>query len=421
MEKVIFHIDVNSAFLSWEADYRIKMLGEKIDLRNIPSAVCGNIAKRHGIILAKSIPAKLYNIKTADTIGDALRKCPNLVLVAPQYDLYDVCSKAFMNILREYSPHVEQYSIDEAYMDMTGTESLWGKPVVVANIIKDRIHRELGFTVNIGVSSNKLLAKMASDLKKPNLVHTLFPYEMQSKMWILSVSELFFCGRATQKKLHSLGISTIGELAKTDVEILKKHLKKHGEVIWNFANGIDASLVESVAPANKGYGNSMTIPFDVCDSSMAKFVLLSLCETVGTRLRKDNVKVSVIAVSLRDFELKTSSHQITLFTATNITNELFKAVGKVFDELWDGITPIRQLGIHTSRVMESNGARQLNLFDMDSYEKYEKLDCAIDKIRERYGEESIMRAAYINAPIHSMSGGISKDKRKAVGEEVYYE
>lgn len=421
MDKVIFHVDVNSAFLSWEAVYRLRCLGETQDLREIPSAVCGDIQKRHGIILAKSLPAGKCGVKTAETISEALKKCPGLVLVAPQYSLYETSSKALLEILKEFAPVVEQYSIDEAYLDMSGTSCLWGSPVVAANLIKDKIYRELGFTVNIGVSNNKLLAKMASDFKKPNLVHTLFPDEIEKKMWPLPVGDLFFCGRATEKKLKSFGITTIGELANTDVALLRSMLKKHGEILWAFANGADVSVVSSDVPDNKGYGNSMTVPFDVTDTSTAHLVLLSLCETIGMRLRKDGVKVSVIAVSVKNFALQTARHQKTLFTATNQTNELFRCAALVFDELWDGYTPIRQLGVHTGRVISSSCDRQLNLFTMDDYDKYEKLDTAIDKIRERYGEESVFRASYLNGPIRPLNGGISKEKFRADGEEVYYE
>lgn len=421
MQKIIFHVDVNSAFLSWEAVYRLECLGETLDLREIPSAVCGDVKQRHGIILAKSIPAGKYGVKTAETISDAVRKCPNLMLVPPQYSLYETSSKAFMQILREFAPVVEQYSIDEAYLDMTGTASLWGSPVVAAGLIKDKIHRELGFTVNVGISNNKLLAKMASDFRKPNLVHTLFPDEIEKKMWPLPVRDLFFCGRATEKKLKDIGIHTIGDLAKTDLSVLKRLLKKHGELLHAFANGADVSPVLNETSPNKGYGNSMTVPFDVCDASTAHLVLLSLCETVGMRLRKDDVKVSVIAVSVKDFALQSSRHQKTLFTATNQTNELYQCAARVFDELWDGHTPIRQLGIHTSRVISADSDRQMNLFTMHEYEKQERLEGAIDKIREKYGEESVFRASYIGGPIRPLNGGISKEKWKADGEEVFYE
>ena len=214
MKRVIYHIDVNSAFLSWEAVYRLYHLGAQRDLRDEVAAVGGDMAMRHGIILAKSIPAKKYGIKTGESIVEARQNCPTLKLVPPNYHLYDQCSKAFMEILRRYSPDVEQYSVDEAFVDMTGTESLWGDPVLTADRIREQIRDELGFTVNIGISENKLLAKMASDFKKPDQVHTLWKEEIPDKMWPLPVSDLFFVGRATAKKLFSLGIKTIGDLAR---------------------------------------------------------------------------------------------------------------------------------------------------------------------------------------------------------------
>ena len=416
MEKVIFHIDVNSAFLSWEAVYRLHILGEKIDLRDIPSAVAGDIKKRHGIILAKSTPAKKCGIRTGDTISDAKKLCPELVMVPPHYDLYDTSSKAFMEILREFSPCVEQYSVDEAYCDMTGTVALYGSAVVAANLVKDKIANELGFTVNVGISSNKLLAKMASDFKKPNLVHTLFPEEMEKKLWKLPVEELFYVGHATKRKLHALGIHTIGELAKTDLNILRAHFKKYGEVIFAFANGIDVSVVSDVVPPNKGYGNSTTIAFDVDQAGAAKMILLSLAETVCTRLRADSVMATVVAVSIVDSEFNHASHQMTLLSATNTTGEIHRAACQLFDELWEG-SPIRNLGIHTSKVVSGASIRQINLFDMNRYERMSKLDTVVDQVRERYGDDSIMRAIFLNNPIYHMAGGIPPEKRRPEYEE----
>ncbi len=408
---VIFHIDVNSAFLSWEAVYRIRHLGGKLDLRTIPSAVGGDISKRHGIILAKSIPAGNYHIQTGESVTDALRKCPGLVLVPPNYGLYEKSSKAFMEILGRYSDRVEQYSIDEAFMDMSGTESLFGTPVIAAAALKDEICRELGFTVNVGISNNKLLAKMASDLKKPNRVHTLFPEEIRKKMWPLPVRDLFFVGRASEKKLHSLGIRTIGELAGADVGLLRAVLKKHGEVIWNFANGRDVSVVEPLPAENKGYGNSTTVSFDVTDAQTAKMVLLSLAETVGRRLRRDDVRIEMVSVSVRFYDLSCVSHQCVLKAATNITKEIHDAACLLFEELWDG-TPIRHLGIQTGRVTGNGADRQLSLFDDTDYEKLEKLDRAVDSIRERFGADAVLRASFLKQErIDHMNGGISREKR----------
>jgi DNA polymerase-4 len=410
MENVIFHIDVNSAFLSWETVYRLHHLGAQLDLREVPSAVCGDAAKRHGIILAKSIPAKKYNIKTGESVSEALRKCPDLIMVPPNYNLYQKSSEAFIHILKQYSPVVEQYSIDEAFVDMTGTSSLFGEPKKAANDLKERVYHELGFTVNIGVSNNKVLAKMASDFKKPNYVHTLWINEIQQKMWPLPVSELFFVGRATFQKLHNLGIKTIGELAQADPSIIKSHFGKHGEIIWAFSNGLDFSAVESVPPPNKGYGNSTTIAFDVTDANTAKLVLLSLAETISARLRADDVKISVVSVGIKNYNFEYCGHQKTLDAPTNITKEIFETSCQIFDEMWDKI-PIRHLGIHTSHVTgESN--RQLSLFDKTDYEKLERLDKAIDEIRKRFGADCIKRASFIKTEaIDHMSGGISREKR----------
>ncbi len=408
-EPVVFHVDVNSAFLSWEAVYRLKHLGAKLDLRTIPSAVGGDVTKRHGIILAKSIPAKAYGIHTGQSVPEAVRQCPELYLVPPNYNLYQRSSEAFLNILREYGPRVEQYSVDEAYMDMSGTRELFGEPEKVADEIRTRIREELGFTVNIGVGNNKLTAKMASEFRKPDRTHTLFREEIPKKLWPLPVSELFYVGRATFQKLHGLGIHTIGELAQSEPQLLRRHLHKHGEVIWAFANGIDTGEVLAEPEPNKGYGNSTTIPFDVTDRETAKMVLLSLAETVAARLRADGVKIRVVAVSIRNFMLETYGHQITLHTPTDITDEIWECACRAFDESWDGIS-IRHLGIHTMGVSGDRN-RQLGLFDTMDYERKERLDKTIDAIRRRFGNDAVMRASFLGTAIDHMNGGISREKR----------
>lgn len=391
-DRIIFHIDVNSAFLSWEAVHRLRDLGEELDLRRIPSAVGGDMSKRHGVILAKSIPAKKYNVRTGEPIVDALRKCPNLTLVSPDRELYSRNSAAFMEILRRYSDVVEQYSIDEAFADMTGTQALFGSPMEAAYRLKDEIRDTLGFTVNVGISSNKLLAKMAGEFEKPDKVHTLFPYEIQEKMWPLPVGELFSVGGASEQKLRRLGINTIGDLAQADLGTLRAALKKHGEAIWNFANGRDFSLVEAERADNKGYGNSVTLAFDVTRAEEAKRVLLSLAETVGRRLRRDGAWVEVVSVGLRFFDLTHASHQCVLDYATNITDEIYQAACRLFDEFWDG-TPIRLIGIQTGKVTKDGDNRQMSLFDDTDYEKLERLDRAMDSIRDRFGADAVRRAS----------------------------
>ena len=416
MKNIIFHIDVNSAFLSWEAVYRLEHKGGRLDLREVASAVGGDISMRHGIILAKSIPAKKYEIQTGETVLEAQRKCRDLILVPPNYGLYEKCSFAFMNILREYSDVVEQYSIDEAFIDMTSTCHLFGTPEEAAYQIKERIKNELGFTVNVGISQNKLLAKMASDFQKPDRVHTLYLEEIREKMWPLSVSDLFFVGRATTKKLLSVGIRTIGDLANADVSWLKRLLKKHGEVIWKFANGIDFSPVLASPAANKGYGNSTTIPYDVVSIEAANKVLLALAETLGSRLRADEVQTEVLAVGIRYADISEEnifpfvSHQKKLLSPTNLTAEIYKEACELFLELWNG-NAIRHLGIHTGKVQDEMSVRQLCLFDETDYEKLAGMDKMVDSIRERFGIDALKRAVFLGQTIDHMCGGISREKR----------
>jgi len=409
-KNVIFHVDVNSAFLSWEAAYRVDVLGESVDLREVPSVVGGDEEKRHGIVLAKSTPAKKYNIQTGEPLASARKKCPGIIIIKPNFDVYVKASKAFIELLKGFAPNVEQYSIDEVWCDMTGTEKIYGSPVVAANILKDRIYSELGFTVNIGISSNKLLAKMAGDFEKPNKVHTLFPDEIKEKMWPLPVRELFFVGSSTEKKLNNLGIKTIGQLANTDLMILKSHFKKHGEVIYNYANGFDFSPIVTEHQVNKGYGNSITVAIDIADYETARQVFLSLCETVASRLRVDGVKTLCLAVSITDCEFRYSTHQKQFLCATNVTNELYQKACEIFLELWDKKTPIRQLGVQSSKVSEES-FRQYDLFDLNNYDKLSKLDKAVDNIRNKYGEDSIKRASFLKSEVSHMTGGISKEKR----------
>ena len=413
IERRIFHVDVNSAYLSWEAVHRMNRNGSAADLREIPSAVAGDLALRRGIILAKSIPAKAFGIRTGEAVWEARQKCPELTLVPPNYNLYETASEALLKVLKRYSPDVEQYSVDEAFVDMTGTEGLWGESVRAAKRMGEEIKRELGFTVNIGVSDNKLLAKMASDFKKPDRVHTLFSYEIEQKLWPLPVSDLFFVGRATAKKLLAMGIRTIGDLAKSDPHLMKQHLKKHGEVIWAFANGTDLSVVQTDPPPNKGYGNSTTIAFDVTDAGTAKMVLLALSETLGSRLREAGVRAELVAVGIKDWELNYSSHQMILDSATDITWELHRAACRLFDELWDG-RAVRHLGIHAGRIQDKDNFRQMNIFDDVDYEKLAAMDRAVDQIRGRYGMDSVKRAVFLGGKIGHMEGGVPKEFRSKV-------
>ncbi len=392
-QKIIFHIDVNSAFLSWEAVYRMTVEGQTEDLRLIPSIVGGDREQRHGVVLAKSIPAKKYGIVTGEPITQALQKCPELLIVPSRHHIYEYYSEKFIAILQEYSPVVEQYSIDEAFMDMTGMELLFGPPTECAYKIKERIKRELGFTVNVGISTNHLLAKMAGDLKKPDMVHTLFPEEIKEKMWPLPVEDLFFVGKATAAKLHTLGIHTIGELANSDRNMLYSHLKSTGDTIWKFANGIDEVVSGRKNQEAKGYSNETTIAHDVTEREEAEEILLGLVEQVSGRLRADGKKAEVVSVGIKDAWFVSSSHQCVLPNPTAGTRELFEHACRLLSEFWDG-KPIRLLNFYASRITEEEG-RQLTMFDTTDYEKQEKADAAMDAIREKFGAGAIKRAAFL--------------------------
>ena len=419
-ERVIFHVDANSAFLSWSAAYRVKVLGEETDLREVPSVVAGDKASRHSIILAKSTPAKKYGIQTGEPLFQALEKCPGLVVIPPDYELYVQASRHFVDMLRQFSPAVEQYSIDEAWVDMTGTQRLWGTPRLAAELMRRRINEELGFTVNIGISSNKLLAKMAGDFEKPNKVHTLFPEEMGAKFFPLPVRDLFLVGAATEQKLQRLGIYTIGQLAAADVRVLKKRLGKQGELLWHFANGRNADAVTPEPAENKGYGNATTTSHDVVTSEEAYQVLLSLCETVAARLRKDSKCGSCVSIHLRTNEFRHFSHQCVLHGATNITTELFEASCRLFDEAWDGITPLRQLGVQVTRL-SGEPYQQFDFFSgltPKQFERKLRLDETVDALRDKYGEDIIRRAKFAGGTEPHMAGGLSKERRTGVTKPV---
>ena len=414
-DRFVFHVDVNSAFLSWSAAYKVSVLGEAEDLRLVPSIVGGDQEKRHGIVLAKSVPAKQYGIQTGEAIVTARQKCPNLVVIPPDYGLYVNASRAFIQKLKAYSDNVIQFSVDEAWAVFDGFEGLYGRGQMVkfAYDLKEEIKEELGFTVNIGISTNFLLSKMAGDFSKPDKVHTLFPEEIEKKMWPLPVSELFFVGRATTQKLFSLGIKTIGELARADEQMIQAHLKTPGLVIQGYARGQDLEPYLFEHEANKGYGNSMTAPVDIVTTDYARHLLLSLCETVGARLRADRVKISVVAVHITTYEFQHFNKQMQLSTATDVTEEIYETACEIFVRLWDRKTPIRQIGVHTTKV-QSDVGRQYNLFDMQRFDRLETWNRTIDDIRGRFGEDSVKRASFLQGNVSHMSGGLDKERRSGV-------
>ena len=401
MKQIIFHIDVNSAYLSWTAVEQLKN-GATEDIREIPAIIGGNQESRHGIVLAKSVPAKKFGIKTGEPVANALRKCPSLKMYPPNHKMYSEYSARLMNFLQDYTPDIEQVSVDECYMDFTGIAHKYHSPIAAAFEIKDAVYKAFGFTVNIGISVNHLLAKMASDFEKPNKVHTLFPEEIPVKMWPLPVSELYMAGHSSVDTLHKLEIRTIGELAKADPDLLELHLKSHGRTLWEFANGIDSDKVIRERVENKGIGNSTTLPKDATTEKEAKEVLLWLAETVGGRLRKENQKANMVSVEIKYHTFQSVSHQKQLKRATCADQEIYETACQLFRELWDG-EPVRLLGIRTSKLVDDEAPEQMNLFDFQQIlqkdtskkEKHQKLDKALDEIRKKFGDDAIKRGTLL--------------------------
>lgn len=398
MENIFFHIDVNSAFLSWTA---VELLKESygLDIRTVPSVVAGDPKTRTGVVLAKSIPCKKYNIVTGEPLYSAMTKCPTLLVFPTNFDKYIYYSNQMKLILENYSDKIEKFSIDEYFITYI---PLLGNYMEVAKNIQKDIFSKLGFTVNIGISSNRLLAKMASDFEKPNKIHTLFLNEIKDKMWPLSVSDLFLVGPSTSKKLKSLGITTIGKLANCDANLLVKHFHSHGRVIHDFANGLENSHIRQFSKT-KSVGNSGTSIHDITSAEFAYYFILGVVENVTMRLRSINMKAKTIALDIKNSSLQVYSKSITIDTPTDITNVIYNISKKLFDNLWNG-DPIRHIGINLSNLVDLEST-QLNLFDVDLVKNI-KLDSTIDNIRKNMGDNGlIMRGCFVNSEIKSTIGG----------------
>lgn len=409
MSRIIFHIDVNSAFLSWTAVEKLKN-GSDVDIREIPAIIGGDEASRHGIVLAKSVSAKKYGVTTGEPVAAALRKCANLVMEPPDHQMYREYSRRLMEYFKTYTPDIEQLSVDECFLDYTPIAHLYGEPVAFAHRLKGEVREKFGFTVNVGISEVKILAKMASDFQKPDRVHTLWKSEIEEKMWMLPVSELYMVGKSSLPKLRNLGIKTIGDLARMNPDILEAHLKSFGKLIWENANGIGSDVVESEEAAAKGVGNSTTLREDVTDAGHAKKVLLELAESVSGRLRKHDFLAGNIAVEVKYADFTKCSHQAPFLTPTNSTARIYELSCQLFDELWNG-SPIRLLGIRASKLQDVGEPVQMSLFDMDfsketaipqqrertgpTAEKLEKIDKAMDSIKKRFGDGAIIRGSVL--------------------------
>lgn len=367
------------------------------DLREIPSVVGGDPKKRTGIVVAKSIPAKKYGIQTGEPMAMALRKCPNLVVVPSDFRLYTENSLAFKAICRDYAPVVESFSIDEVFLDMTGTSLIYPDPIATAHEIKDKIHAELGFTVNVGISTNKLLAKMASDFEKPDKVHTLFPEEIPVKMWPLPIRDLLFLGKASEKRLQDFGIHTIGELAREKEFAIQSLLgEKTGHQLYQYARGIDNSPVLAQAEESKGFSVEKTFNDDIVSVEQVLPILLEQCDIVATRMRRKGKKCSCISVTFRTLDFKNRSHQTSLSSATDVTDEIYENARRLFLEFWKG-QPLRLIGVALTGLTDES-FEQMSLFeDTKKKEQRQKLDAALDAIRMKFGNDKITRASIMNS------------------------
>ena len=393
-QKQILHIDVNNAFLSWTAMDRLAQ-GEKVDIREIEAVIGGDESKRSGIVLAKSMKAKKRGVCTGETLYQARLKCPNLQVFKGDYKSYKKHSNDLYNLLLQYTDKIERFSIDECFLDMTeylGNDTLLNK----AYEISKRVKNELGFTVNIGVAHNKLLAKMASDFTKPDRVHTLFEEEIPTKMWTLPVSELFMIGKKTLPTLYKMHIKTIGDLAKQDKQEMIKKFGKPGLMMWEYSNGIDKSEVHYLEEKPKGIGNSVTLPMDLVEKEKIEKVLLTLTEQVTYRLRKYNMYANVVNVQLRTKDFKDFSHQKKLMNATSNTKDVYNVAKELLDEMYKKGTFIRLVGLRVDNLIDKDEV-QLSLFNNDEEKKQEKLDEVVDKLKEKYGYNSVTRAGKLHS------------------------
>ena len=392
---MIFQIDVNSAYLSWTAVEQLKT-GAKVDLREIPSIIGGDKKSRHGVVLAKSISAKKYGIRTGEPVVNAFRKCPNLAMEPPNHRMYREKSQKLMEYLRGFTTKIEQVSVDECYLDFTDIADRFPSPLDAAFLMKNGIRERFGFTVNIGISENKLLAKMASDFEKPDKVHTLFLREVPVKMWPLPLGELFMAGRSSVEALKKLEINTIGDLANADLSLIELHLKSHGKMLWEFANGIDHSPVQWEQAEAKGIGNSTTLAEDAATYEEVREVFAGLAESVGRRLRKAGQKANMVSMEIKYHDFQSMSHQTQLSKPTSDEQVLLDTACRLFQEAWTG-EPVRLLGIRTAKLVDAGEPEQMSIFDLEPQkpvdEKRQRLNAAMNQIRKKYGDDAVMKAS----------------------------
>ncbi len=390
-DRLIFHIDVNNAFLSWTAVLLLRK-GYKIDIRKIPAIIGGSETERRGIVLAKSPIAKKYGIKTAETIYQARKKCPNLKIYPPNYSWYYKQSKQLFEYLSQYSPSLEKFSIDECFLDMTGTNYLYKDYYQLALKIKEEIKVKFGFTVNIGIGNNKLCAKMASDFEKPDKVHTLLKEEIETKLWPLDVGDLFMVGKRTKEELNKLNIFTIKDLAFADDKILKNQFKNQARYLKESAWGIDNVKVQSRSSKTTSISTTETLTHDYTDEKKLKEILFRQTEDVTRELRKQKQYTKTVAVIYKNNDFRNYSAQAQLPYPTNNTKEIYKLVVKIFDKSYKR-DPIRLIGIRLANLQETK-EKQMTLFDKNNEEeKEEEIQKTIDEINQKFGKSIVVPAS----------------------------
>ena len=397
MERIIMHIDVNNAFLSWSAVYLLQN-GSKEDIRNTYAVIGGDEEQRKGIVLAKSTPCKKLGIKTAETLYSARKKCKALRIYKPNFKFYNEMSNKLFNLLYTYSPDIEIASIDECYLDYGKVKNLYGDEYQFAEKLKNEIYEKLGFTVNIGIANNKLCAKMASDFSKPNKIHTLYDYEVKSKMYPLDIADLFGIGHQTANKLNEIGIHTIGDLANSDVNVLRKYFKNMAEQLILSAKGINYDEVSSASSSPKGISNEITLVSDTKNKEVLMEYILNICEMVCIRLRKEKKYATCVAIIIKTSSFKRKTHQKKLKNPTNTTSVIYDALKEVFMEM-ELDEKVRLIGVRLDNLVDSR-VEQISLFnDIEKEESDSKLDDVLDMLKEKYGYKIIDKASNMNKSI----------------------
>lgn len=406
MKRIVFHIDQNCYFAS------VEMISRP-ELKDVPMAVAGDAEVRHGIILAKNEVAKKYGIKTAEAIWQAKAKCPDLVIVGAHHEKYEFYSKKLREMYSEYTDRVEPFGLDECWLDMTGICSDYSEAEEIALEIRDRVKAEFKLTCSVGISFNKVFAKLGSDYKKPDATTVFTDSDWKDKIWPLPVADLLFVGRHTAEKLSKINVKTIGNLAKTDAEFINRYLGKAGTMLWEYANGLDDSpvSVSGYKRIPKSIGNSTTTAEDMTSERQIERTLHMLSESVAERLRKHELKGTVVQITVRDRDLGIYEKQGILYRATDDAKDIYKAARDLFVASYDWNKGVRSIGVRCTKLIRSDSGEQLSLFsETKKSARDEKLNKAIDEINRRYGASVIKSAAEAEiASKHSKAAGIAPD------------